>query len=1020
MSNTPYDTPGSWITPGFSPPDDEETRQTDLARAMHRWNRSRERPLATVDLARFGMAVLDFVGDHKPPYDYKHGWIPVSAAAVTEQAGKLKTSAGGKTIDTSVGGKLRGSKTNVKSVHGPAKLGKRETNAIAYYEGDWETVNDVLRGGSAGGMNDETEAEIENTIAGLDSAFNKVPALPEPIVTWRGVPAEVVGSLNEGDSWRDDGFVSTSKGEEAARDYGDWILEIHTPAGNKALDLVHLGRGDWQDEVLLPAGTEFRVRSVGNNRVVLDTKPTGRHSGSAKEAEISGTPPAAEAKPKAKKVKPKVSESAVAAEVEDLRSSSPGQWVLTAKSGTPVEKEAARRLLREFLAKEEDPATERLRAAMEKLGVELSRSAPEDDKMAGVTDPGVVDLAGGGAKWSHGWVPLNDEAKRQAVARGKAGDPRFRKYAKGAPGKKAPGGAEDEPVGGGTHVVKKGDTLWALAARELGSGSRWKEIAKANGVKNPRLLQIGTKLRIPGKAGKAGKAGAGIASGERHPKGSSRTRKKRKKAPQNIPGTSIPRGGISQYVRSKNLSGSSVSPEGFEYVDLTPTSALTAEVRRKAAAKGQAMPGGRFPIKDARDVEKAIRALGRAKGSHAAVKAHIKRRAAALGVSHLIPDSWSSAEASSPFDDAAIDLAGRWRHGWIPLDAVAALSKAKGDRAAASKLLGSGRSLTPSQGRGKLGGMTDFNAPRELQGSPHFEPTSDERAYKRLGRKYTKGDQVMLPSGERVTYEGRGNQPGSAKISSKLAKDPEQEKRFGGRYRTKTVPETHIAHLDPTRSREHRAEMEASRPKPKSTHEELPSGQRMYQPANVGQGLPEGASVRPSAGGVFKATNASGRSSFFKDKTDAEEYARGGSPVPKAAAGERLAKATTTGAKPKLSKRSDGGFDVETPSGQRAGSIRKNTGGLQGEGQRSGGAVYSTKDARPWKATAADSKSLGSFRTRQEALDAVLAGHGSKPAGKTPDYSKVSTAALRELLKSPKVDPARKAAIQRILDERAR
>lgn len=62
--------------------------------------------------------------------------------------------------------------------------------------------------------------------------------------------------------------------------------------------------------------------------------------------------------------------------------------------------------------------------------------------------------------------------------------------------------------------------------------------------------------------------------------------------------------------------------------------------RREMAGKGQAMSGGRFPIKDANDLQKAIRLAGQAKGDKAAVKAYIKRRAAALGLSSKIPEDW--------------------------------------------------------------------------------------------------------------------------------------------------------------------------------------------------------------------------------------------------------------------------------------------------------------------------------------------------------------------------------------------
>ena len=65
--------------------------------------------------------------------------------------------------------------------------------------------------------------------------------------------------------------------------------------------------------------------------------------------------------------------------------------------------------------------------------------------------------------------------------------------------------------------------------------------------------------------------------------------------------------------------------------------------RAKAAEKGQAMPHGGFPIKTESDLRNAIRAIGRAKNP-AAAKAHIKKRAKALGLSKLIPASWGDSE----------------------------------------------------------------------------------------------------------------------------------------------------------------------------------------------------------------------------------------------------------------------------------------------------------------------------------------------------------------------------------------
>ena len=72
---------------------------------------------------------------------------------------------------------------------------------------------------------------------------------------------------------------------------------------------------------------------------------------------------------------------------------------------------------------------------------------------------------------------------------------------------------------------------------------------------------------------------------------------------------------------------------------------ISEEARRNAAAKGQALPGGRFPIRNRNDLENAIRAVGRAKGGDAGrntVRRFIIKRARALGLSDLVPDTWNS------------------------------------------------------------------------------------------------------------------------------------------------------------------------------------------------------------------------------------------------------------------------------------------------------------------------------------------------------------------------------------------
>jgi ATP-dependent protease ClpP protease subunit len=67
-----------------------------------------------------------------------------------------------------------------------------------------------------------------------------------------------------------------------------------------------------------------------------------------------------------------------------------------------------------------------------------------------------------------------------------------------------------------------------------------------------------------------------------------------------------------------------------------------ADDRKRMASNGQAMPDGSYPIADAEDLDNAIHAVGRGGGSHDAIRKHIIKRAAALGLSSRIPDSWGS------------------------------------------------------------------------------------------------------------------------------------------------------------------------------------------------------------------------------------------------------------------------------------------------------------------------------------------------------------------------------------------
>ncbi|MGE3166016.1 MAG: LysM peptidoglycan-binding domain-containing protein [Planctomycetota bacterium] len=66
------------------------------------------------------------------------------------------------------------------------------------------------------------------------------------------------------------------------------------------------------------------------------------------------------------------------------------------------------------------------------------------------------------------------------------------------PGPPTPSPPPKRPVEAPTHTVRKGESLWGIAARCLGDGSRWPEIAAANPQLDPKRLRAGDRLAIPG------------------------------------------------------------------------------------------------------------------------------------------------------------------------------------------------------------------------------------------------------------------------------------------------------------------------------------------------------------------------------------------------------------------------------------------------------------------------------------------------------------------------------------------
>jgi nucleoid-associated protein YgaU len=65
------------------------------------------------------------------------------------------------------------------------------------------------------------------------------------------------------------------------------------------------------------------------------------------------------------------------------------------------------------------------------------------------------------------------------------------------PSDSAPAPAAPRPSAGKTHTVGSGDTLFGLARRYYGDGTKFRRIAEANGLDTDEPLRVGRDLKIP-------------------------------------------------------------------------------------------------------------------------------------------------------------------------------------------------------------------------------------------------------------------------------------------------------------------------------------------------------------------------------------------------------------------------------------------------------------------------------------------------------------------------------------------
>jgi HK97 family phage prohead protease len=83
----------------------------------------------------------------------------------------------------------------------------------------------------------------------------------------------------------------------------------------------------------------------------------------------------------------------------------------------------------------------------------------------------------------------------------------------------------------------------------------------------------------------------------------------------------------------------------------------TAATRKEAVQKGWAMPDGTFPIKDASDVEDAVHLWQSGHHQTPAARAHIIKRAVAIGATSALPEDWRPGRSVELEQDISAALA---------------------------------------------------------------------------------------------------------------------------------------------------------------------------------------------------------------------------------------------------------------------------------------------------------------------------------------------------------------------------
>lgn len=650
----------------------------------------------------FERAALQFAyGDYRPPYDWRHGWIPITPeahhVARKHHLGEHRHPGTASTAGVSVAHKPETRRKALQSVT-PDEVQRAvrfEVVGDPVHMVDTTDFNTGARSGKLRKLSPEAGKSLNAHVANLDKVIAAhTTGKTEHVHRAAIVPADILKGNPAGKSFTDPGFPTTAFDASLASRYvrtdtpDAAVLDITVPAGSHALNIDKVsGQGNKTGELVLPRGTRFKVtgvttkggvrhlavvahppagasvsHSVQRNRFVEAAcvyasvvefaawdaaahprVPAGSAAGGQFKAKSGGKdsqPPAktaAQIRDFQRRNHLPVTgrfDAATMAKIQSVRSGSAAKAKSAAKKAASKAKSAAKhKAALKRKAARHAAALARHKAAQRRTAARHATAAKRTAQRHAATAAHARETAVASA------VNRLSPSGRAAYRRHRPSPPPG--YVWGAKNKLVPAKTarrnsaataavravlaatrEGNPVGKYlvTDLATRRSQVVELASPAVAAGDGPRVTSGAAGGSgpgglSPRAAVIYRKLVARGvKPAAARKLAARAALRAARAKGTNMAR---------------------DTGRTVAFAGAPPNTSTSDPAD------LNTAARRKLARQGKAHKGGSFPVRNRGDLHKAIRAVGRAGGSHAAVRQFLIKRARALNAMDMIPSEWT-------------------------------------------------------------------------------------------------------------------------------------------------------------------------------------------------------------------------------------------------------------------------------------------------------------------------------------------------------------------------------------------